>query len=1005
MLSEWTNTELWKLLESKDKETESTRYYVKHWLDEVQTLLAKGGTSPLDFTLHDDDHSYRVAQRMVEIIPPSTLAKLSEYEISLLLLSAYLHDIGMNPRRSIVTQIRDYLISGEADELDLSEALELRKWLDNTHPGTQPPIHIDLNPTQRINRAEFLTAYFCRHRHNDWSEKYISDNAKNLKQHPYAAWIQDLVLLCKSHHYGFSTLMTPPFDLRMVGSVGKLVNLRYLAAILRIADVLEFDPERTPAVIFTHRSPDFNSTIYWHKDHEISLSVERGTWDIFFNARTDNAWTHRAILDTADGVDAELEVCAVIDKQNGFLRGKRIDEGGHYEWPWSSRLSRLVEPLPDTFVYIDGSFRPNSARILSLLAGTQLYQTPFAAIRELLQNAFDAVREQIAIELLQDLNPLDRDLQVARARLHRVSLSVEQRGEETWIVCTDTGSGMTRRIIEKYLLVSGSQPRPELLELQRDCLAKGLRFDRSGEFGIGVLSYFMIADRMIVESRSASDLFAENENQGWHFEIDGLDTVGELRPSNRQGRGTSVQLRVRDSVNATLDSDSFRLFLSLLVAKAPCNVEINAFNFSRLVGPGWVEEADQHIEQILKEDFEGGVDRRFRSQDEVNIEAERKWSAVRAVARSKLRFFGSMEGLLPNDMGAFRLMLPYFELQAGPSLGFLHEVDGQISQLPNNNLCILSLSRLKVSWRGFAISGGNVDGLLDAICRSIPVIVELDIVQQAKISVNRESLTLENRDQLITFLHQRINSLVSAFLKFQAGSPYVALTLGFIDSAYFHSGITKQAKMPALPDDGVDYSELRTWWIAQDISLDDRRLVWRKIRFPAIERDDNPGDDLSNELLRANGLADELVSLSPRYRRLSPLPGIWPDRLIIVDAPALDLAAVYDANCHKGPPLAELFGPGSPVMFPPEWSDVAVIETPDRIFLNKDHPVLKALTADLWFEFHENRGDNPSFDVVSGLATREMAAAWLLFHFDEDAGFWQSFQRKDVLSSRRCSSW
>ena len=272
-------------------------------------------------------------------------------------------------------------------------------------------------------------------------------------------------MLCKSHHVGSPTLMTPPFDLRMVGAVGKIVNLRYLAAVLRTADVLEFDPERTPQVVFTHRSPHFNSTIYWHKDHEISLSVEQGTSDIFLNARTDNAWTHRAILETADAVDAELETCAVIDKQNGFLRGKRLEQGGHYRWPWPSRVTRLIEPLPDTFAYIDGSFRPNSRRILSLLAGTQLYKTPFAAIRELLQNAFDAVREQIAIELLQDNDPTDLKLQLARAQLHRISLVLESRGDELWVVCQDTGSGMTRRIIERHLLISGSQPRPELLEL------------------------------------------------------------------------------------------------------------------------------------------------------------------------------------------------------------------------------------------------------------------------------------------------------------------------------------------------------------------------------------------------------------------------------------------------------------------------------------------------------------------------------------------------------------
>ena len=43
--------------------------------------------------------------------------------------------------------------------------------------------------------------------------------------------------------------------------------------------------------------------------------------------------------------------------------------------------------MPGTFEYIDGAFRPDNRRILGLLAGTQLYETPLAALRELLQNA------------------------------------------------------------------------------------------------------------------------------------------------------------------------------------------------------------------------------------------------------------------------------------------------------------------------------------------------------------------------------------------------------------------------------------------------------------------------------------------------------------------------------------------------------------------------------------------------------------------------------------------
>jgi hypothetical protein len=141
MVGDWTETALWEQLEERGQAAELTRHWLRSWLHDVQMLLAKGGMSPLDFALHDDDHSFRVAQRMTELIPTGTLSKLSDFELGLLLMSAYLHDIGMNPRRETVRLVRDYLLFGSPGNLKTSEVSLLQRWLDETRPGTQPPIN------------------------------------------------------------------------------------------------------------------------------------------------------------------------------------------------------------------------------------------------------------------------------------------------------------------------------------------------------------------------------------------------------------------------------------------------------------------------------------------------------------------------------------------------------------------------------------------------------------------------------------------------------------------------------------------------------------------------------------------------------------------------------------------------------------------------------------------------------------------------------------------------
>ena len=63
----WENCKLWTLISAKNNKNISLT--VENSLPDVEKVLRSGGTSPLDFTLHDDQHSFRVAERMVTLAP------------------------------------------------------------------------------------------------------------------------------------------------------------------------------------------------------------------------------------------------------------------------------------------------------------------------------------------------------------------------------------------------------------------------------------------------------------------------------------------------------------------------------------------------------------------------------------------------------------------------------------------------------------------------------------------------------------------------------------------------------------------------------------------------------------------------------------------------------------------------------------------------------------------------------------------------------------------------
>jgi hypothetical protein len=240
--------------------------------------------------------------------------------------------------------------------------------------------------------------------------------------------------------------------------------------------------------------------------------VNANTGQVLFTARTPNAWIHRAILETASAINAEFLCCNTLHQDGQFQKGRVPEEARDYAWPWPATMTLDVCEANNSFVFIDGAFRPNVRRILELLSGTELYGNPLAAIRELLQNAFDAVREQIGYECLEEGRATDPTLSLKIGTRHRVSLAVECGDETSYLTCSDDGVGMTKEIVKQHLLVSGSPPPPSVRHLERRAKERGFPLGRTGQFGIGVLSYFMIADEVVITTRRSLEAGGDPSN-------------------------------------------------------------------------------------------------------------------------------------------------------------------------------------------------------------------------------------------------------------------------------------------------------------------------------------------------------------------------------------------------------------------------------------------------------------------------------------------------------------
>ena len=172
-------------------------------------------------------------------------------------------------------------------------------------------------------------------------------------------------------------------------------------------------------------------------------------------------------------------------------------------------------------------FRAEVQQLLNILAHS-LYTEREIFLRELISNASDALH-RIQFELLTNRDVVDPDVELA--------VRIESDQDAATLTISDTGIGMTRdELIENLGTIAHSGAMAFLQKI-----GEGQKpVDIIGQFGVGFYSVFMVADEVVVTSRSYRP-----GSEAWSWTSKG-DSRFTLAPASKTTRGTQIFIKLKE---------------------------------------------------------------------------------------------------------------------------------------------------------------------------------------------------------------------------------------------------------------------------------------------------------------------------------------------------------------------------------------------------------------------------------------------------------------------------
>ncbi len=476
-----------------------------------------------EYTDHSITHSLEVLQTAGEIIAEEARAIISAQDLNILALAALMHDAGMHVTDDIFLSLvnpaseppiaspfdtdrwsvlwKDFL--GDAKRFN---AKTLKIVFGDNEPVKEPPsTAIDMTQRDRLLIGEFLRRHHPRFAHEFSLGIITAANGQKLDlMTGFDKPTRDIVgVIARSHGMPLRSAFSyieANYDLRDFNRI----HVVFLMVLLRISDYLQIQPSRAP-VLFSElhriRSPFSASEWRVHQSIENITTSSLDPEAISIAATPESVHEYLKLEKWLKGLQEELDRSwAILGEVYGRFGQERLDKlqirvrRARSNIEDRAALQKRVDYVPEAL-----RFSVSEPELLRLLMQPLYGDNPIYGVRELTQNAADSVRE---------MDHLKRNgVQISGQQMHLSGdIEIELSPEKKQFVARDRGTGMTLDVIKNYFLRAGASFRnSDLWRKQFMDDAGKSKIVRTGRFGVGALSAFLIGDSISVYTRHYSE--------------------------------------------------------------------------------------------------------------------------------------------------------------------------------------------------------------------------------------------------------------------------------------------------------------------------------------------------------------------------------------------------------------------------------------------------------------------------------------------------------------------